>query len=126
MTESSDTRLTRMPLNNGSGHMPALGFGALIPGAAETSTASRDALEAGFRYIDCAARYRNDREVNEALQTRVCLPRPRLHPTRGRISISLFYRKMRLTKSVAFRLDNGLNPVVKTGIPGCIAQRRQT
>jgi alcohol dehydrogenase (NADP+) len=68
MTESSDIRLTRMPLNNGSGHMPALGFGTLIPDAAETITATRGALEAGFRHFDCAERYRNEREVGEALQ----------------------------------------------------------
>jgi alcohol dehydrogenase (NADP+) len=68
MTESSDIRLTRMPLNNGNGHMPALGFGTLIPDAVETITATRDALEAGFRHFDCAERYRNEREVGEALQ----------------------------------------------------------
>ena len=68
MTESSDLRLTRMPLNDGRGHMPALGFGTLIPDAAETITATRDALEAGFRHIDCAERYGNEREVGGALQ----------------------------------------------------------
>jgi alcohol dehydrogenase (NADP+) len=68
MTESSDIRLRRMPLNNASGAMPALGFGTLIPDPAETITATRDALEAGFRHFDCAERYRNEREVGEALQ----------------------------------------------------------
>jgi alcohol dehydrogenase (NADP+) len=68
MTQSSDLRLTRMPLNNGSGPMPALGFGTLIPDPAVTITATRDALEAGFRHFDCAERYRNEREVGEALQ----------------------------------------------------------
>jgi aldehyde reductase len=58
-----------MPLNNGNGRMPALGFGTLIPDAAETITATRDALEVGFRHFDCAERYRNEREVGEALQT---------------------------------------------------------
>ena len=69
MIESSDLRLTRMPLNNGGGHMPALGFGTLIPDAAVTKTATSDALDAGFRHFDCAERYRNEREVGEALQT---------------------------------------------------------
>jgi alcohol dehydrogenase (NADP+) len=68
MTQSSDLRLTRMPLNNGMGHIPALGFGTLIPDPALTITATRDALEAGFRHFDCAERYRNEREVGEALQ----------------------------------------------------------
>ena len=48
--------------------MPALGFGTLIPDAAATISATRDALEAGFRHFDCAERYRNEREVGEALQ----------------------------------------------------------
>ena len=48
--------------------MPALGFGTLIPDAAVTIRATRDALEAGFRHFDCAERYRNEREVGQALQ----------------------------------------------------------
>jgi alcohol dehydrogenase (NADP+) len=68
MTEYSDIRLTKMRLNNGSGYMPALGFGTLIPDPALTRTATRDALDAGFRHFDCAERYRNEREVGEALQ----------------------------------------------------------
>jgi alcohol dehydrogenase (NADP+) len=68
MTESSDLRLTRIPLNNGSGHIPALGFGTLIPDLAVTKTATRDALDAGFRHFDCAERYRNEPEIGEALQ----------------------------------------------------------
>ncbi len=68
MIESSDLRLTRIPLNNGSGQIPALGFGTLIPDLAVTITATRDALDAGFRHFDCAERYLNEREVGEALQ----------------------------------------------------------
>ena len=56
-----------MPLNYGAGHMPVLGFGTLIPDAAATISATRDA-EAGFRHFDCAERYRHEREVGEALQ----------------------------------------------------------
>ena len=68
MTGSSDLRLTRLALNNGSGRMPALGCGTLIPDAAETKTATKDALAAGFRHYDCAERYKNERSVGEALQ----------------------------------------------------------
>src|SRR5271167_1606833 len=68
MIESSDFRNARMPLNQGVGEMPVLGFGTLIPDAAVTITATRDALEAGFRHFDCAERYRNEREVGTALQ----------------------------------------------------------
>jgi diketogulonate reductase-like aldo/keto reductase len=48
--------------------MPALGFGTLIPDPAITSSATKDAVEAGFRHFDCAERYRNEREVGEALR----------------------------------------------------------
>jgi aldehyde reductase len=68
MLEFPDLRLKRMPLNNGSGHMPALGFGTLIPDPAVAMTATRDALSAGFRHFDCAERYRNELQVGEALQ----------------------------------------------------------
>ena len=68
MIESSDLRMTRIPLSHGAGRIPALGFGTLIPDAAETITATRDALEAGFRHSDCAERYGNEREVGTALQ----------------------------------------------------------
>src|SRR5690349_17488669 len=68
MIQTSDFRTTRMPLHNGAGRMPVLGFGTLIPGAAETTTATRDALEAGFRHFDCAERYRNEHAVGEVLE----------------------------------------------------------
>jgi alcohol dehydrogenase (NADP+) len=68
MVDPSDFRMKRMPLNNGTGEMPVLGFGTLIPDAATTISATRDALEAGFRHFDCAERYRNECEVGEALQ----------------------------------------------------------
>jgi alcohol dehydrogenase (NADP+) len=68
MTESSDLRLTRIPLSHGGGQIPALGFGTLIPDAALTVTATRAALDAGFRHFDCAERYGNEREVGGALQ----------------------------------------------------------
>jgi alcohol dehydrogenase (NADP+) len=66
--QSPDLRMTRIPLSHGAGQIPALGFGTLIPDAAETITATRDALEAGFRHFDCAERYGNEREVGTALQ----------------------------------------------------------
>ncbi len=68
MTETVDFRSATIPLTHGVGHMPVLGFGTLIPDAATTLSATRDALEAGFRHFDCAERYRNEREVGVALQ----------------------------------------------------------
>lgn len=57
-----------MNLRNNIGGMPTLGFGTLIPDAATTISATRYALEAGFRHFDCAERYRNEIEVGEALK----------------------------------------------------------
>ena len=68
MIESSDLRLRRIPLSHGAGLIPALGFGTLIADAALTITATRDALEAGFRHFDCRTIYGNEREVGKALQ----------------------------------------------------------
>jgi len=68
MIEPSDLRMMRFALKHGSGRIPALGFGTLIPDATVTMTATRDALEAGFRHFDCAERYGNEREVGRALQ----------------------------------------------------------
>jgi len=67
MTEPDELRFRRLPLNNGRS-IPALGFGTLIPDPAVTITATKGALEAGFRHFDCAERYRNEREVGQALQ----------------------------------------------------------
>jgi alcohol dehydrogenase (NADP+) len=68
MIESSDFRNARIPLTNGSGDIPVLGFDTLIPNPAVTIAATRDALAAGFRHFDCAERYRNEHEVGGALE----------------------------------------------------------
>src|SRR3974390_153744 len=68
MVESDKLRYTKIALNNGSGAIPALGFGTLIPDPLATRTATKAALEAGFRQLDAAERYRNEKEVGEALQ----------------------------------------------------------
>src|ERR1041385_7570726 len=68
MIEAPDLRMTKIPLNHGTGEMPALGFGTLISDPALTRSATNDALKAGFRHFDCAERYRNEREVGETLQ----------------------------------------------------------
>src|SRR5438067_6866028 len=68
MNVSNVFNTVKIALNEEAGRMPALGFGTLIPDPATTISATRDALEAGFRHFDCAERYRNEREVGEALQ----------------------------------------------------------
>src|SRR6202000_152190 len=68
MIRSSDLQTLKIPLSRGAGQMPALGFGTLIADLTVTVTATRDALQAGFRHFDCAERYLNEREVGEALR----------------------------------------------------------
>ncbi len=61
-------RYTKLPLTNGSGAMPAFGFGTLIPDPLATKQAITTALEVGFRHFDCAERYRNEQAVGDAMQ----------------------------------------------------------
>src|SRR5438445_282082 len=68
MVEADNLRYTKIPLNNGSGAIPALGFGTLIPDIIATKNATKAALEAGFRQLDTAERYRTEKEVGEAMQ----------------------------------------------------------
>ena len=66
---SSDTlRYNRIPFAGGSGAIPALGFGTLIPDPLATKHATKTALEVGFRHFDCAERYRNEEAVGDAMQ----------------------------------------------------------
>ena len=67
MTTSDMLRYTRIP-THGSGSIPAAGFGTLIPDPLVTKQATKAALEAGFRHLDCAERYRNEAAVGEAIQ----------------------------------------------------------
>src|ERR1700744_4831093 len=68
MADNDNLRYTKMALNNGSGAIPALGFGTLIPDPVATRVATKAALEAGFRQLDASERYGNEREVGEALR----------------------------------------------------------
>jgi len=66
---SPDTlRYTRIPLTHGSGAIPAVGFGTLIPNPLTITQATTTALEVGFRHLDCAERYRNEAAVGDAMQ----------------------------------------------------------
>jgi diketogulonate reductase-like aldo/keto reductase len=68
MATPDTLRYARIPLARGSGAIPAVGFGTLIPDPLATLQATRTALEVGFRHLDCAERYRNEEAVGEALQ----------------------------------------------------------
>lgn len=52
MLAIDNLRHTKIPLNNGTGAIPALGFGTLIPDPIATRMATKAALEAGFRLLD--------------------------------------------------------------------------
>jgi len=68
MATADALRYTRIPLTPGSGAIPALGFGTLIPDPTATKQATKTALEVGFRHLDCAERYRNEDAVGAAMQ----------------------------------------------------------
>jgi diketogulonate reductase-like aldo/keto reductase len=68
MSTPDNLRYTRLPLNNGTDSIPALGFGTLIPDPVATKTATRIALETGFRQLDTAERYRTEKEVGDAMR----------------------------------------------------------
>ncbi|MYS36755.1 diketogulonate reductase-like aldo/keto reductase [Streptomyces sp. KhCrAH-43] len=55
-----------LTLNNGV-QMPTLGLGVFQTPPEETKTAVHDALDLGYRHIDTAAAYGNEREVGQAL-----------------------------------------------------------
>jgi 2,5-diketo-D-gluconate reductase A len=56
-----------LKLNNGV-EMPALGFGVFQTPPEETIAAVESALAVGYRHIDTAAAYLNEREVGEAIR----------------------------------------------------------
>src|SRR4051812_32362065 len=68
IVKPGNLRYTKLELSNGSGAIPALGFGTLIPDPIATKTATRAALEAGFRALDTAERYGTEKEVGEAMK----------------------------------------------------------
>jgi diketogulonate reductase-like aldo/keto reductase len=68
MATADTLRYTRIPLTHGSGAMPAVGFGTLIPDPLATKHATKTAPEVGFRHLDCAERYRNEEAVGDAMQ----------------------------------------------------------
>jgi diketogulonate reductase-like aldo/keto reductase len=73
MTKEIDSTMTAistplLTLNNGV-EIPALGLGVFQTPPDETRDAVRAALDAGYRHIDTAAAYGNEREVGDAVQS---------------------------------------------------------
>jgi diketogulonate reductase-like aldo/keto reductase len=60
--------ISTLTLNNGV-EMPALGLGVFQTPPEETRAAVEAALSAGYRHIDTAAAYGNERQVGEALRS---------------------------------------------------------
>jgi 2,5-diketo-D-gluconate reductase A len=61
------TSVPNLPLNDGN-TIPQLGFGVFQIDPAETSQAVQTALEIGYRHIDTAQMYGNEKEVGEGVR----------------------------------------------------------
>jgi len=57
----------RLTLNNGI-EMPALGLGVFLSPPEQTAAAVEAAIDAGYRLIDTAAAYFNERQVGEGIR----------------------------------------------------------
>jgi diketogulonate reductase-like aldo/keto reductase len=68
MVAAEALRQSRIALTHGSGAIPVVGFGTLIPDHVATTRATKTALEVGFRHFDCAERYGNEDAVGDALR----------------------------------------------------------
>jgi diketogulonate reductase-like aldo/keto reductase len=63
----TSTAIPILTLNNGV-EMPALGYGVFQTPPAQTVEATTTAIQAGYRHIDTAAAYGNEKEVGEAIR----------------------------------------------------------
>jgi diketogulonate reductase-like aldo/keto reductase len=62
----ADMSVSNLTLNNGV-QLPAVGFGVFQSAPEETTDAVAEALRVGYRHIDTAAAYGNEREVGQAI-----------------------------------------------------------
>jgi 2,5-diketo-D-gluconate reductase A len=65
---TATTSVPALDLNDGTS-IPQLGFGVFQIPPAETAEAVKRALDAGYRHIDTAEMYGNEKEVGEAIRT---------------------------------------------------------
>ena len=66
MTEAAITTVPNVTLNNGV-QIPQLGFGVFQIKPADTAAAVTEALNVGYRHIDTAEMYGNEKEVGQAI-----------------------------------------------------------
>ena len=66
MTETTATTVPNVQLNNGV-EIPQLGFGVFQIKPADTAAAVTEALKVGYRHIDTAEMYGNEKEVGQAI-----------------------------------------------------------
>jgi len=102
MTTPDNLRHAKLALANGTGDIPALGFGTPIPDPVTTRNATKAASEAGFRCLDTAERYRTEKEVRENFDI-AALPEDAVREINERIATRVRF-----------------NSVVETGAPGFI------
>jgi alcohol dehydrogenase (NADP+) len=65
--------MQKIPFNNGLS-FPALGFGTWRAGPGVLAATLKEAVKAGFRHIDCARVYRNEKEIGEVLKEILAQP----------------------------------------------------
>src|ERR1700677_622779 len=68
MTSNENLTQRRFTLNNGSGEIPALGFGTSLSDRSKPRNAVKTGDEGGFRPLHAAERYRNEAEVGASLK----------------------------------------------------------
>jgi 2,5-diketo-D-gluconate reductase A len=78
MTDTATT-VPRIPLNDGTA-IPQLGFGVFLVPPDETQRTVEQALEVGYRHLDTAQMYGNEREVGDAIAA-AGIPRDELYVT---------------------------------------------
>ncbi|XP_011314061.1 aldose reductase-like [Fopius arisanus] len=61
---------TKIKFNNGN-EAPALGFGTCSPEFEEATDAVKYAIEIGYRHIDCAPVYGNEKQVGDAIKSKI-------------------------------------------------------
>ena len=59
--------MTTLKFNNGY-DVPKVGLGTWLSKPGEVSSAVEHAVKVGYRHIDCAAAYGNEKEVGEGLK----------------------------------------------------------